>query len=506
MAHEQRSLAARVAGAGAWTVGTRLAAKLIDLAMLVCLARFLGPADFGLVAMAMAVVYIVEALLEMPLGIVLLREPGLEAPMLDTAFTLGVLRGLAIAVLLLVLAWPLAWFNGEPRLAALLAVLALAPAARSMSSPRMIEYTRALKFRPDAMVELSGKAVAFAVSVALAAAARSHWAIAAATVCAPLVGSAVSYAIAPFRPRLTLCEWRRFSHMLGWNFVSQFCVALSWQIDRLLLPRFTPMAAFGRYTMAKQLSEIPIQALATPLMRPAMAALAAAGPDIRARYLQFLRAILLVMIPVMAVPALWPQPLIRVALGPAWLPAAQWLQWICAVGLLSLPTLLVGALAQILDRTHWAAVRTVIELAVRLPLVWWGAAHHGIPGAVAASAVVSLLNLIVSLHIVRRLVGAGFGEQLRALWIPVAAATPAGAVLWAAQPVVMGAAGVAGLVARAVAFAALCALAYGLFVFAAWRLAGRPAGFERYAFERLAARLAFLWHGHAPPQPGSPAP
>ncbi len=58
-ATENTSMASRAIGAGAWTVGTRLAAKLIDLVMLLCLARFLGPAEFGLVAMAIAAVVVV---------------------------------------------------------------------------------------------------------------------------------------------------------------------------------------------------------------------------------------------------------------------------------------------------------------------------------------------------------------------------------------------------------------------------------------------------------------
>ncbi|RZM04435.1 MAG: hypothetical protein EOP73_01725 [Variovorax sp.] len=46
---EVAPLAGRAVGAGLWTVGTRLAAKVVDLAMLLCLARFLRPAEFGLV-------------------------------------------------------------------------------------------------------------------------------------------------------------------------------------------------------------------------------------------------------------------------------------------------------------------------------------------------------------------------------------------------------------------------------------------------------------------------
>ena len=58
------SLSARAFVAGIWTVGVRLLSRGVDFITLLVLARFLGPADFGLVAMAMTVVFIVEAILD----------------------------------------------------------------------------------------------------------------------------------------------------------------------------------------------------------------------------------------------------------------------------------------------------------------------------------------------------------------------------------------------------------------------------------------------------------
>ena len=233
MLNDGATTASRALSAGAWTVGSRLIAKVIDLGMLLCLARFLGPAEFGLVATAMAAVFVIEALFELPVAAALIRVPTVTPDMLHTAFTLSLLRGFVIASLLLIISIPLALFNDEPRLVGLLAVLSLAPALRGLVSPRLVEYTRAFNFKPDTAMELSGKTVAFTVSIFIAVTTRSYWAIAAATVCAPLVSTLMSYAIAPLRPKLTLARWKDFSNLIGWNFISQLCGALNWQIDRL---------------------------------------------------------------------------------------------------------------------------------------------------------------------------------------------------------------------------------------------------------------------------------
>ena len=499
---EHPSMASRAVGAGAWTVGSRLGAKLIDLAMLLCLARFLGPAEFGLVAMAMAAVFIVEALFDLPMAAALIRVPQLTPGMLHTAFTLSLLRGLLVALLLLAVAWPLAAFNNEPRLAMLLAVLALAPAVRGLVNPRMVEYARALDFRPDTAMELSGKAVAFVVSVSIAAATRSYWAIAAATVCAPLVATLMSYCIAPLRPRLTLSHWSRFSNLVGWSFVSQLCSALNWQIDRLILPRLSTATAFGQYAMGKQLAEIPVQVLIQPLVRPVMPALAYAGGARSARYLQLSQAIALVIVPVLGLAVLWPQVLVHVALGPAWEPAAQWLRWVSVIALLSLPGLLLSPLAMTLDRTRSLASRTLAELLVRLPLVWVGATHFGIGGAVAGSAVATACGTLVSLFIVRRLIDAGVASQLMALGRPLVAMLPAAALLWFTEERVMAATGLVDLLALAVPICMAYGLTYALCALLAWQLAGRPQGLEQHLFNALRNRLRRRrWPPGATPSP-----
>lgn len=487
---EKPSVASRAVGAGAWTVGTRLCAKLIDLAMLLCLARFLGPAEFGLVAMAMAAVLIVEALFDLPMAAALIRVPLLTPDMLHTAFTLSLLRGLVVALLLLAVAWPLALFSHEPRLVELLAVLALAPTLRGLVNPRIVEYTRAFDFRPDAVMELSGKLVAFIVSVGIAVGTRSYWAIAAATVCAPLVSTLMSYFIAPLRPRLTLAHWPRFSNLVGWNFIAQLAQALNWQIDRLILPRVTTGTAFGQYAMGKQLAEIPVQVLIQPLVRPVMPALATAGDARASRYLRLLHAIAVVMAPVMGLAVLWPDVLVRLALGPGWEPAADWLRWVSVVALSALPGLLLGPLAMTLDRTRWLALRTLVELLVRLPLVWVGAMHWGIGGAVAGSLVATACGTVSSLFIVRRLIGASVMSQLGAQARPMAAMGAAGALLWLAQPGVLAASGLLELLARAAGYGLAYLLVYALGILAAWQLSGRPPGLEQHLLDAVRRRFA----------------
>jgi len=72
------------------------------------LARILQPADFGLVAIAMTLVSVVEAALKLPLNQALLRLPVTTAAQYDTAFTLSALRGLLLTLIVVLASWPFA--------------------------------------------------------------------------------------------------------------------------------------------------------------------------------------------------------------------------------------------------------------------------------------------------------------------------------------------------------------------------------------------------------------
>src|SRR6266481_554148 len=143
-------------GAG-WTVSSRLAGRLIDFVTILVLARALTPADFGLTAIATTLIAIVDTILEVPLILALLGLARVTKSRLDTAFTLGALRGLLLSVVVLAAAWPFSRIYHDNRLFAMVVVLALGPAARSLSSPSMVNYARKMNFRRLFIAELLGK-------------------------------------------------------------------------------------------------------------------------------------------------------------------------------------------------------------------------------------------------------------------------------------------------------------------------------------------------------------
>jgi len=115
----------QIATGAAWMMGFKLFDKSIGLVSTLVLARVLTPADFGLVAMATAVVALLGLMGAFGFDTALIQRQDADRTHYDTAWTFNVLFGVAVALLLLVVAVPAANFYREPRLELMLPALAI---------------------------------------------------------------------------------------------------------------------------------------------------------------------------------------------------------------------------------------------------------------------------------------------------------------------------------------------------------------------------------------------
>jgi len=474
-------------------VSGKLCARLFDLALLLILSRLLTPDDFGLIALAMAPIFIGEAVLELPLVQALLRFDRPTKSMYDTAFTLSILRGLALATLFISLSIPLANFYNEPRLTLLVCVLSLAPILRGTTSPKLVIFMKEMDFRRDFLLDVFGKAVAFIVATTLALSTKSYWAIAAATITAPIAMNVLSYILAPYRPGFTLKDWQHFADMIGWNSLSQIIDATNWQMDRLLLGRFVPVEALGRYTIANDLITLPHRSVVTPLSRPLMAnfTLQKTPEDLSTAYSLSLSAIFLLMAPILLVLSLLAEPIVLILLGDKWLAAAPIAQWLAAIGILSLPVTPLAPLALSQDRTRFLTLRAFLELTIKLPSMIYGVVFYGIWGAIGARAITAALTLVATLLIVRRLIGLSLKRQLRPLLSGGIAVGIMGIALWFTRPDI-GAAPYdkVSISLQLIASCLLGGAAYVSTLYLIWIGSGRPDGVIQKVVAHISATKA----------------
>ncbi|SDT58290.1 lipopolysaccharide biosynthesis protein [Bradyrhizobium canariense] len=405
-------------GAG-WTVSARLAGRLIDFVTVLVLARTLTPADFGLTALAMTLTVIADMVLEIPLIQALTRLDRLKKSHLDTAFTLGALRGLVLALVVLLAAWPFSRIYNDHRLFALVAVIVIGPIARSLYSPAMVRYIRDMSFRQVFIAEILGKIAAFIVAVSVVYLGGGYWAIAANSISAPVAAMLISYLLAPYRPKLSLANLADFSTFLGWLSMAQLVAALSWQFDRILLGYFVTRSDLGRYAMASDLSVLPTQSLIGPAMQPVMAAFSRINDDrerLRNAYSKASRFTMLLAAPACIGMAMTADLIVNALLGAKWNDAAIYLQWLALSSVLNAFYQPLHSLALATNRTNLVFRLSFIELCCKVSLMLLGLYFYSLMGVIAARGAVSLIMFVLSLLTAKYLVGTNAAAEIGHLW------------------------------------------------------------------------------------------
>ncbi|NYF79928.1 lipopolysaccharide biosynthesis protein [Granulicella arctica] len=478
----------QTARGGTWMVGARLISRVIDLGTMLVLAHILSPKDFGLVAIAMTVIYIVEASLELPLSQALVRLQHVTQAHYDTAFTLSLIRGLALTVIVGLTSWPFSRFYTDSRLLPLVIVLSLAPAARGLVSPRLAKFSRELDFSPDFMMEFAGKMVAFLIAVILAVTTRSYWAIAAGTIAAPVTGAVISYVLAPYRPRLSLAALPAFSGFLGWITAAQVISAFNWQTDKMLMGKLTSRTELGLFAAANDASNIPVMALLSPIMRPLHAAFSLLRHDIKRlanSYQNSASGMLALGLPILVMESLVAYPAVRLLFGEKWMGSAPLLRWLAISLIPSLFAAPLGALVMAFGRTQIFFRRNLFEVCIKLPLVVLGAIKMGFMGVVLARCVSETLTVVFSMVMVRRLIGLSIRQQLLAPWRSLVAAAAMALVVAAVLPKLTPSVHTVPLAMSTLGVMMLGVMTYGSALWGLWILSGRPSGLEAMVNEKV---------------------
>jgi len=482
----------KTAISGTLMVFARLISRVIDLLIMLVLARLLSPSDFGLVTIAMIVVLVIEAALELPLSQALVRLPVIQPSYYDTAFTLSLLRGLLLCIAVCGCAVPFAHFYKHPTLVPLICALSIAPAARGLPNPRMAQFAKDLNFKYEFFFELAGKSSALILGTTTAILTRSYWSIAICTIAAPLVTTILSYCVKPFRPRLTLSDWRVFADFLGWISVSQVIMAINWQSDQLLLGRLMSPTQLGLFSNANNVSSIPSLAIFAPILRPLLSAFAMVAHEparLQRVYLNASTAIVAVGLPLMAWQSLQAGPLVRLLLGGKWLGAIFMLHWLAISLIPVFFGIAITPLSMAMDQTKQLAWRNFVQFCFKLPSVVIGALLFGFAGVVAARLISETAGAIYCMMIARRLLGITVASQFVNCWRCIVSTCVMTGVLNLCAPLTNFGTTALMLVLTLALTGIIGAAVYCGTLLPLWLAAGKPSGVEATVLRML----SFYW-------------
>ena len=166
------SLGTRIAAGAAWMVVFKLLDRSIGIVSVVILAHLLAPADFGLVAMATAIIAIVELLSAFNFDMALIQSQQVTRAHYDTAWTLNVAMAAICALLVAAAAFPAGVFYGDSRLGPIVLWLSLATWIRGFENVGVVAFRKELELHREFQLLLTKRIGVFLATISIALATR----------------------------------------------------------------------------------------------------------------------------------------------------------------------------------------------------------------------------------------------------------------------------------------------------------------------------------------------
>lgn len=426
------SLRARVLRGMLWSWASFALGGALVMVSTAVLAHLVSPRDFGLVALALIVTSVLDALRDLGLNQALVVTNGGETEALaDAAFRFSILIAGILALVVAAVSPLAAALLHQPRLVGLLAVLGLNLPLRSLGLTHYALAQRRLDFRTRTAAELAEVIVRGGVGIGLALSGGGPWSLVLGYLAGTSASTVVLWARVEWRPARRhrtgpLSQLIRFGGPL--TVVGFIGTAMSY-VDNLFVGAVLGPAALGVYSLGYRLPEtlvVDVVSAAGLVLFPAFAMVD--GPALRRSVMAASRYALLLGIPVTVALIVLAHPLVLALFGRRWHEAAPVIQ-ILGVGFLGWPT------GQVVGSAYMAAGRVGVMVKLAVPqgimLVALIAifVHDGLVAVAWCQAAVRVTFVAIGVYVSTRVLGLRARELWRVSWPPAAAAAGMAAVI-----------------------------------------------------------------------------
>ncbi len=367
-----------------WNGASMLAATVLQLTQTAVLARLLPPSEFGLMGLVLVATGFAQALSDFGLGGAIIYRQTSDQNELSSLYWANTLGGLILCLLTIAISPLAAAAYHEPVLTRLLPASALAFLISPLGQPMTAILQRDLRFKRLFFCEILSALGGAATAVFLAWKLQNAFALVWGQVVSAFFRSMTLWVFAGWRPSLRLRREDLSPHLsFGLFQTGQRLVNfLAQNLDKLLIGRLLGTSALGYYTVAYQLMVRPMLLLNPVITRVAFPVFARMDGDlkrIKAGYLEMIRIIAFIMMPLYLAMLVAAEPIIHALLGSVWMPAVPVFRALVLLGLLQCLGNPLDSLLLALGKAKlafWFNVLALSLYAIAIPI----GAHFGLVG------------------------------------------------------------------------------------------------------------------------------
>lgn len=419
-----KTLPQKMVEGGAYLSSLKLIRKILSLIRLVIIGRILAPSDFGLMGIALLTMSAIETFSKTGYREALIQKKEDIRGYLDTAWTVLIIRGFIIFIVIYFLAPYAALFFHSPAVVPIIQVLGFAFFFEAFNNIGVVFFRKELEFNKVFIHRFVGISTNFIVAVTAALILRSVWALVLGLLAEKVVSIIVSYIIHPYRPRFSR-DIEKARELFGfgkWILGSSILVFIGEHIDDILVGRVLSATALGFYQMAYRISnmlETEITRVITSVAFPAYAKLQDQAIRLQKAYFRIMRLTMAISIPIAVGMVFLAPEFTMVFLGEKWMSMVIVMQLLAVAGLvksiISTGSPLFTGRGYPNYEFYMQLIRGLTIIIVIYPLIMYG----GISGA-ALGVILSMVSMLIIWYpLSQKIIRSSWKIYFSTLWPPL---------------------------------------------------------------------------------------
>lgn len=317
-----------------WRFLERAGARGVGALVEIILARILDPEHFGIIALVIVFIRILQIFVDSGLANALIQKKDADQVDFSSVFYFNILMCMGLYVILFFASPLIAYFYKMPELTPVLRVLGFVLIASGLKSVQQAYVSKHLLFKLFFKATLTGTLFAAVVGIIMAINGFGVWALVAQHIVNTVVDTLMLWITVKWRPTRQF-SWDRLKGLLsyGWKLlVSSLLHTLYEDLRQLIIGKKFSSSDLAIYNRGKQIPHLFVTNINNSIdsvMLPTMSSV----QDDRSRVRDITRRAIMtssyLLMPLMMGLAVCAEPLVRLVLTEKWLPSVFYLRVFC---------------------------------------------------------------------------------------------------------------------------------------------------------------------------------
>lgn len=391
-----------ISGVG-WNSAGNVARQVLQIIIMVVMARFLSPDDFGVYAILMIFVSFVQILGSMGTVQVIVHMDKPNQRMLSSIFFFNIAIGVFLFAILYFLAWPLAAFFDNPDLTHLLQIIGATFIISAFSLVQNALLEKNMLFKKVVTFETAALAIGSFAGIVAAVAGMGVYSLIILSLSNATLLTMELWFNSHWRPSFQFSfddikrVWNYTINLTSFTIINYFAR----NADNFLIGKFIGSSALGIYSVAYKIMLYPVQNVSRVIVRvlfPSFSQVKHDNQRFKNGYLKAITFIALVTFPIMAGLLAVSEIFVAVVFDDKWIGMASLIMILAPIGMMQSIVTTVGSIYTAKGTTGLMfkigavnAVVTVVSFVIGLP--------YGVEGVAIAYAIANAIMLYPNLKI-----------------------------------------------------------------------------------------------------------